>query len=430
MARGMGAFAEGLFRGYTVGQQMERAQEAHDLEVAEREEKKAFRDELKQAGEDLTPSEQFSVTAPDGTIQMFDSQDDALKVMEGLDGAHLSHSFVVGDKTFDNEDAAQYAARVANSDVGKMSRQAAVAMKYGQPQMAAQLAAATDQMRASRANALTDMALTYKKSGNIDGLLNMFDQQAGDGGKARVVERDGQFMIVRNVGGRDIPVLAQPAGSVGELFDLAAMGFNLNHHNIVDIWKFNKGHGLQERGLAEQERSNRAREGISAGNLAVSQARLGMQRTEHLWAKQDRNNPKPTVQPAYDVTGQVRPLVTTQTRGSDGSWSTNMVADEPLSGVYGRPPQAESEFDRYMRNLREGNTGGATPRSAWGGPPVDGSGLVEMNNSRGVAPATPAAPAAPNATVPQGRFGDKIPDVIYDNSPGLRWTFPRSGGGN
>lgn len=429
MARGMGAFAEGLFRGYTVGQQMERAQEKHDLEVAEREEKKAFRDELKKANEDLSVAEQFSVTAPDGTTQMFDNQDDALKVlMEGGDGFHLSHSFAVGDETFDNEDAAQYALRRANSDIGKMTRQAAVAMKYGQPQMAAQIASAADQIRASRGGALADMALTYKQSGNIDGLLNMFDQQAGDGGKARVVEQDGQFMIVRNIGGRDVPVMSQPAGSVGELFDLAALGFTTNYQNIVDIWKFEKGFGLQERAQKERERSNLVSEGLSAGNLAVNQARLGMQQTKHKWEQEDRNNPRPDVRYGYDEgTGRVVPFTTSQSRQPGGGWATTTIPGEPLPGVLGRAPQGESEFDRYMRELREGNTGGATPRNAWSGPPVDASGLVEMNNSRGVAP---AAPTAPNATAPQGRFGDKIPDIIYDYSPGLRMTFPRSGGGN
>lgn len=427
MATGMGAFVQGLAQGFVTGRKMQQAQEAHDLEVAEREEKKAFRDELKQASEDLSIAERFTITAPDGTTQMFDSQDAALKAMEGGDGFSLSKSFMVGDRLFDNEDAAQYALRVANSDTGKMTRQAAVAMKYGQPQMAAQIANAADQIRASRGGALADMALTYKQSGNIDGLLNMFDQQAGDGGKSRVVERDGQFMIVRNIGGRDVPIMSQPAGSVGELFDMAALGFATNYQNIVDIWKFDRAHGLNVRQQDERERHNRTSEGISAGNLAVSQARLGLQQKEHQWAEQDRNNPRPDVRYGYDDQGQVVPFTTSLSRQPGGGWATTTTPGQPLPGVLGRAPQGESEFDRYVRGLREGNTGGATPRSAWTGPPVDASGLVEMDNSRGVAP---AAPAAPTATAPQGRFGDKIPDFIYDYSPGLRMTFPRSGGGN
>lgn len=400
--RGMGAFAKGLIQGYMMADKLERERKLHDLEVEKRLEEKAFREQLKAANQDLTPTEQFTVVTPDGTTQVFDDQETAFKAMEGVDGASLSRSFLVGDQRFDDPERAQYAARQANSEIGKLERQARVAFDFGQPQMATQLAQAADQIRQTRSRAITDSILEYQKSGNVEGMMQMFDQQFDDGGKTRLVEQDGGYMLVRNVNGRDVPLMPRPVGSIPEVFETAALAAQTNAYNIVDVWKFKQTHGLNVRRQDEAERHNRVSEGISAGHLGVAQAGLNMRQQEHAWAKQDRLNPKPETRVYSDPSGNVVPVTFNPSRNPDGSWNAPRVQPgSPLPGVQVRPQQE----DPLVRMQQALNAGGKTPSLADGLTPEHLKAFGDYLTSKRP-PTAPAAPAAaPRTPAPAANTG-------------------------
>ena len=411
MAQGMGAFAQGLANGFMMGRQLKKDREERE-----------FKDALKAASQDVSPEEQFTVTDPEGKAQVFSTEADALKAMDGKEGFRLDHTFMVGDQSFADAEQAQFAARQANSEAGKLSRQAAVAMQYGQPQLAMQYAQAHDKIIDTNSKQAFRELEAYEKEGNIDGALQMLSRQAGVDGFKLVQNEQGRLILVSERDGKPHPALG-PFDDVADFFSTLKHGATINYNNYMSVYQADRAFGLEQEKFKHQKEVAEAQLDISRGNLDVSQAGLKLREKQHEWERNNYNNPRPDVRFGYDAAGQTVPITTQLGRTPDGGWSTTVTPGQPLPGVMGRAPQEESYMDRKLREADEA-ANKPTPSLTDGWTPEHSRALGQVlsvnrrppaaANTGGAAPAAPTAPRTGGLRVPVEVENDVNP---YGNLP-------------
>lgn len=197
MARGAGAFAEGLMTGFVQGKKLKQEQERHELEMAKAREDKALAEEMKQARANMEPAEGFEVVSPTGERMIYADEASAKEAAAALEGAQLRRQFTVGQQTFDDPEAAQAAAEALNSPAAKARRQAEVALKYNRPDMAlAHQQAYRSMIEANRYDSQQRL-IDARSSGDLDSVEAVLNGNMRTQGMRVELRPDGQGNVVQ-----------------------------------------------------------------------------------------------------------------------------------------------------------------------------------------------------------------------------------------
>lgn len=402
------------------------------IEIDRADREAAMHNELKQVSTDLKPVEAFSLQTPEGSTVFADRKqaEEALAAAGNAEGVRLAPIQLVGGKQFDDPAAAQQAADQMNSPVVRNRRSAEVAMKYGNPQLAQQYAAAyKTQVDANRAE-MRDEFMRARATGDLEAAAQMYNNRFARDGQVQVAQgQDGQIVVQRMRDGE--VVSATPMGTPAQFWDQMDRLTMATPDNALELWKADKEFGLRGRQVAAQEagtaasvdktraeiaqmpeelrlrgiQANAAAAGAGAAAMNAQTARIGL------------TQPKMSAVP--DAKGNLHYVQTQQTYDpKTGQWGLGVPQTQAATGMR-YPAIATNEARNPLAAL--GGLGGAQavdwnaigdavarlPPKNFGGnataapPVVAPSGSPGVPQGRGL-PATGMGAAAPAANVPAG----------------------------
>lgn len=414
MARGVGAFAQGLVTGFTQGKKAQREQELHELQVAKLRDDKAMAEEMKQARANMEPVHGFEVVTPTGERATFADEAAAKEAATSMDGAEIRPRFMVGDQVFDSEDQAEAAAEMFNAPAAKARRQAEVALKYNRPDVAQAHQQAYKSMIDSNRYESQQRFLDARNAGDLDAVATVLNGNMRTQGVQTELSQDAQGNVVQRWM-RNGQVVGERAVPADQFWEQAAMRLSEAPDNMFEHVKFREGMRRDRRDADLAERkfgldventrntmANRdagtaqgwARVGQGAQGLSLRQQELEFDRQRQLYPAPSAVN---TVDPATGM-GQVS-FVGQQgqyTPGRGITWTPREPATVPLPG------QPMSTYNTMNRPTANDGLPGVGPASVWDGWDASSAGaLRDYNDSRAPRP-------APGTPIPGG--GIRMPD--------------------
>lgn len=378
--KGLTAFAQGLYDGYTTGKKRELEQAKIELELEKAKREKQMQEERSAVGE-LKPTKAFSLVTPDGIETVYTDEKEANEAAQALSGLgegqtiQVQPRYLVAGQRFDNEEAARKVAERESSPAAIARRRAAVASRYGFNDVAASdLQTYRDLTKAIKYEKV-DALMQARADGDLDTLAQMYSAQTGqqvrvdrnqDGTVTPVFIRDGQ-----DIKGDPIPT--------DTLWDYVIGQANSSPDTLHEdrTWKLNVDKFRYQQGQDAIANSQRA------AGLGIQAANVDLRRQELQLNNDMRMNPAHTTQMGYDAQGQIVPI----TRGMSydpkaKTWNTTVTPGAALPGVYGRDPTARPADPFAGLGLGLGG-GNAAPSTVFDGlDPKASQGLLELNNAR------------------------------------------------
>lgn len=346
MARGLDSFAAGLLTGYTQGKKTQRDQELHDLQVAKLKDERAMTEEFKALDKDVSPSEGFVITTPDGTRTVFTDEASAKEAQAAMPDAQLAKRFLVAGQQFDSQDQAADAADAANAPAARLRKRAEIAQKYGRPDMASSF------MQSYKAEVEANRQIAFEQfnhmrtNGDVEGVLKMINSRPGSNAQVGIVRtEDGGVALQSTVNGQSY--VGQSFKSMAELLDgvgaqISATPDNYFERNIaqkrmgLDVEKFAHSKEVDAAQIANAQ----AQTGIAAGNL-------GLRTKEFQHAKDVYNNPQPKIISGVDGQGDMMTNTVRTVPQQGGGWGLEVGTAAP-TGMRPATTRQGSALDAFL----------------------------------------------------------------------------------
>lgn len=352
MARGAGAFAQGLVQGFVQGKKLQQEQERHELEMARLREDRALAEEMKQARADVKPAKAFEVVAPTGERQMFADEAAAKEAATAMEGADILPFFMVGEQRFDSQEQAQAAAEMMNSPAAKARRQAETALKFNRPELARQHQEAWKAMIQANRYETNQRFLEARGARDYDAVAAVLNGNGRVRGIQVELAPDGRGNVVQRWL-RNGEVVGERVVPEDTFWDQAALQLSEAPDNMFEHVKFREGlrqrawdERMQERRFDHQVRTDTAQLGIAGGNLALRGQELEFNRAKAL-------NPQPAaIQTVDPITGQGQVTFVSQQGvyepGRGLQWAPQVSQPQSVGGM---PASTYNMLNRPQQDL-------------------------------------------------------------------------------
>lgn len=395
--KGLTAFAQGMYDGYTTGKKRELEQKKIAMELEKVERQQQMEKERAAVGE-LKATQAFALVTPDGVETVYTDANEANEAAQALSGlgegeqVAVQPRFLVAGQRFNSQEEADRVAKLESSEGAMIRRKAQIALKHGFADVAQadwqSYKSMTDMVRQEK----YDMVARAQASGDLDAVARMYSEQTGqqveleqgeDGTVTPIYTRGDQ-----KVRGDSMPLKEFWTQAKSLVMDSAATYNETRNYDMqVDKFKHQQGQDAitnQFKGASLGLQA--AGQKLAADNQAITNA-LKM-------------NPAPTSQMGYDAKGQGVPLTRTNTfNPQTGQWESKVTPGAALENVYIQDPTRRPVDPLAGFNFNGGGASQGKP-TVWGGA-SNADGLVNINNSR----------AIPNQ-------GATTPTVIYPAVPG------------
>lgn len=275
MGNFLGRFAEGMANGYATGMKERRAQELHDLQVSEMRAAAEMRNEIKQVGADVKPSEGFVVVAADGTRTVYTDEKMAKEAQAAQgEGAQLGKTFIAAGQQFDSPEAADEAAAAANAPAAKMRRFASVALKYNRPDVADAYMKNYQNIVETNRRDMQEQFLQAQATGDYGSVLDTVNARLRKtGAQASLVPGENGAMTYQVVKNGQV-VAARPFASAQEFWDAMGQQVAQTPDNMLETWRVRETLKQGAQGLRIQEK--KADSDIANDAARVKQGERGL----------------------------------------------------------------------------------------------------------------------------------------------------------
>lgn len=274
MARGLGAFAEGLMTGFTTGKKNQREEEEYQLRMAKLKDERAMAEEFKAVDAQSKPAEGFVLVTADGSRTVFADKKMAEEAKAAMGGdAKLEQKFIVAGQQFDTAEAADIAAEAANAPAAKLRKRADIALKYNRPDVADAYTKSYQNMIEANRRDMQETFLQAQQTGDYSSVLDAYNKRLPNGATAEMVPNEQGGMTLQVTRGGKV-VTQKPFASPDEFWTTMGQQIATTPDNMLETWKTRESLAAQKRGLDIQERSADAN--IRQGDERLAQSAKGL----------------------------------------------------------------------------------------------------------------------------------------------------------